>query len=322
MSDATNISGLGRPGSGFNAPVQAPATIIGGTGAPSSDVGSDGDLYYDETGHVFYGPKASGAWPAGVPVVGPEGPTGPAGSAGARGADGADGPKGDTGDAGATGPAGADGQDLTVSLGSSLPDPDVTYRGKSFVVRGSGSAPDILYACLEDNSLTGYSWVEIARGAYVVPIASFEGTPNGAWTGQSIAGRFQVTDEITIGAIEVYFIGDNGLTGSMRLTPGDNSAATTPDAALKMDDGVTPCSVTVGPLSAGWHRFELPGKITLSASGKYDLQLLGGVAYNVNINTGDGLTATGITPISVSSEYPAWGFEAAGYGFYFRLYAS
>ncbi|MBG35940.1 MAG: hypothetical protein CMH92_09050 [Oceanicaulis sp.] len=51
-------------------------TILSGTGAPGAGVGSDGDFYYDTAAKVFYGPKASGAWPAGVSLVGPKGDTG------------------------------------------------------------------------------------------------------------------------------------------------------------------------------------------------------------------------------------------------------
>lgn len=38
--------------------------VLVGTGAPTSSVGQNDDLYIDEDTGAFYGPKASGAWPA------------------------------------------------------------------------------------------------------------------------------------------------------------------------------------------------------------------------------------------------------------------
>jgi hypothetical protein len=90
-------------------------TILSGTGAPSSGLGSDGDYYLDTATSRLYGPKAAGAWGSGVVLIGPVGETGRAGDdgargdagpAGANGADGAKGAKGDKGDTGAQGPAG------------------------------------------------------------------------------------------------------------------------------------------------------------------------------------------------------------------------
>jgi hypothetical protein len=40
-------------------------TILSGTTAPSSGVGTDGDFYLDYVAWTIYGPKASGTWPAG-----------------------------------------------------------------------------------------------------------------------------------------------------------------------------------------------------------------------------------------------------------------
>lgn len=44
-------------------------TILNGTSTPpGSGVGADGDFYFNTTTRVLYGPKAAGAWPAGVPL--------------------------------------------------------------------------------------------------------------------------------------------------------------------------------------------------------------------------------------------------------------
>jgi hypothetical protein len=53
-------------------PPGTPGTqIYSGTGAPSTGVGVDGDFYIDKTSGAvtLYGPKASGAWPAGIPLT-------------------------------------------------------------------------------------------------------------------------------------------------------------------------------------------------------------------------------------------------------------
>lgn len=87
-----------------------------GTSNPTAGIGNDGDFYINTTSNYLFGPKAAGAWPTGISLVGPQGAagaTGPAGSQGATGATGAQGPagatgaKGDKGDKGDTGANGA-----------------------------------------------------------------------------------------------------------------------------------------------------------------------------------------------------------------------
>src|SRR3569833_1102649 len=73
-------------------------TILSGTIDPSNmHDGSNGDFYINTTTYTLFGPKASGAWPAGICLTGADGDEGPAG------------PKGDTGDTGPAGAAGAAG---------------------------------------------------------------------------------------------------------------------------------------------------------------------------------------------------------------------
>lgn len=61
-------------------------TILNGSGAPANTLGNDGDFYIDTAGHLLYGPKAGGHWPAtGVSLVGPTGATGPQGPQGPPG---------------------------------------------------------------------------------------------------------------------------------------------------------------------------------------------------------------------------------------------
>jgi hypothetical protein len=51
-------------------------TILSGSSAPSSGTGTDGDFYLNTAASTLYGPKASGAWPAGVTLIGPAGANG------------------------------------------------------------------------------------------------------------------------------------------------------------------------------------------------------------------------------------------------------
>lgn len=99
----TGITGTGGGGDTF---VDGLFTAAGigltwrfGSGAPSSGLGSNGDMYLDTAaGNVYQ--RASGSWSLIANFIGPAGPTG------ATGATGATGPTGATG---ATGAAGADG---------------------------------------------------------------------------------------------------------------------------------------------------------------------------------------------------------------------
>jgi len=63
------ISFAGTPGANGN-------TIVPTTGAPSNAVGNNGDFAIDSTNKMFYGPKASGVWPAGVTLGGTNGTNG------------------------------------------------------------------------------------------------------------------------------------------------------------------------------------------------------------------------------------------------------
>lgn len=67
------------------------AALLDGSGPPASTLGQDGDFYLDTTNEVLYGPKANGAWPAGVSLVGPQGTPGTPGIQGPPGQNGANG---------------------------------------------------------------------------------------------------------------------------------------------------------------------------------------------------------------------------------------
>ena len=51
-------------------------SLLAVAGAPVNAIGANGDIAWDITNRVVYGPKANGTWPSGTSVVGPTGPTG------------------------------------------------------------------------------------------------------------------------------------------------------------------------------------------------------------------------------------------------------
>jgi hypothetical protein len=88
-------------------------SVRNGTSDPVSGTGVDGDFYINTAANTLFGPKANGAWPSGVSLVGA---TGAQGIQGATGAAGAAGPKGDPGATGPQGPIGLTGQATTPNL--------------------------------------------------------------------------------------------------------------------------------------------------------------------------------------------------------------
>ena len=96
---------LGPTGPGGN-------TILSGASDPTASDGVDGDYWLNTTTNYFFGPKASGSWPGGLSLVGPQGPTGstgPSGPQGPTGSQGPQGPQGAQGNTGSTGPTGPTG---------------------------------------------------------------------------------------------------------------------------------------------------------------------------------------------------------------------
>jgi hypothetical protein len=95
--------------------------LLYGTIDPLNAVGVDGQSYINTSSKTFFGPKASGVWPAGASIAGSTGPTGAAstvtGPTGPTGPSG--GPTGPTGPTGAaslvTGPTGPTGAASTVT---------------------------------------------------------------------------------------------------------------------------------------------------------------------------------------------------------------
>jgi len=57
-------------------------TILYGGSNPGSGVGANGDFYINTNTSTLFGPKASGAWPGGISLIGPQGGTGSPGANG------------------------------------------------------------------------------------------------------------------------------------------------------------------------------------------------------------------------------------------------
>ena len=57
-------------------------TVLSGIGIPAAALGVNGNFYINTAANTIHGPKAAGAWPAGVALVGPPGPIGATGPAG------------------------------------------------------------------------------------------------------------------------------------------------------------------------------------------------------------------------------------------------
>ncbi|OQB78592.1 MAG: Collagen triple helix repeat (20 copies) [Planctomycetes bacterium ADurb.Bin126] len=96
-------------GSGGGLPGEDGRTVLNGIGAPSSEVGAEGDFYLDTQTTELYGPKTDGVWGEAVGLVGPQGEPGPAGPAGEQGPPGEQGPAGPQGEQGLPGPQGESG---------------------------------------------------------------------------------------------------------------------------------------------------------------------------------------------------------------------
>jgi hypothetical protein len=91
-------------------------TVLYGAADPTGAQGVDGNFYINTTTNFIFGPKASGAWPAGTSLVGPQGIQGPQGPLGPQGVQGSQGIQGVQGPVGPQGTAGN-----TVLYGASDP---------------------------------------------------------------------------------------------------------------------------------------------------------------------------------------------------------
>lgn len=119
-SGGKDIEGAGVPGPkgerGENG-----NSVRSGAGAPSSELGVNGDYYVNTSARTIYGPKSGGSWGVATSLTGErgevgltgaeggKGTTGSTGATGSAGSTGPEGPRGLKGDVGATGAAGTTG---------------------------------------------------------------------------------------------------------------------------------------------------------------------------------------------------------------------
>ena len=151
-------------------------TVVNGTTDPASSTGVDGDFYINTATNMLFGPKANGAWPTGVSLVGPTGATGAQGIQGLTGATGAQGIQGQTG---ATGPAPSGTGIVTVSSGT-LQTPgeltgDVTTSGAGLatsiatgavtsakILDGTIATADVADAAITDAKIVGVAGTKVS----------------------------------------------------------------------------------------------------------------------------------------------------------------
>jgi hypothetical protein len=62
------IGKLNRLLSQLNSAIGNSGPFRTGSGAPGNNAGSQGDIYYDYTNHVIYGPLTSNGWGNGIPI--------------------------------------------------------------------------------------------------------------------------------------------------------------------------------------------------------------------------------------------------------------
>jgi len=143
-------------------------TVLNGTIDPTSADGSDGDFYINTATWQIFGPKAAGAWPAGVSLVGPAGQAGPAGPAGADG---------NTILSGTVDPTAADGVDGDFYINTSTwtifgPKAAGAWPAGTPISGGGGGAPAQNVVSLTENIYTQLSYTAAAGDMCIVHLVN------------------------------------------------------------------------------------------------------------------------------------------------------
>jgi hypothetical protein len=107
-SGGKDIEGVGVPGPKGERGESGNA-VRSGEGAPSNELGVNGDYYIDKVAHNVYGPKSGGVWGSATSLVGSKGEKGATGTEGPKGAAGSTGVQGEKGEVGVEGPRGLKG---------------------------------------------------------------------------------------------------------------------------------------------------------------------------------------------------------------------
>ena len=256
VAGATGLTGAVGPqgpagSTGATGPQGAAGTngnaLLNGATAPNNNQGVNGDFFINTATHTIYGPKANGAWPAGVSLVGPQGATGAAGATGPQGVAGAVGPQGPAGATGLTGAAGAVGPQgpagATGSTGAvgpqgpsgngfqngTLPNQMMYWNGSVWTMLNPGVDGQVLGMC--NGALT---WITMA-GLCTPPAA--------ALSGLNCLGA-STTGTLTSGTAA------NGVSTSVPYTGGNSGTYNTQNVSSTGVTGLT-ATLAAGTLSNG-----------------------------------------------------------------------
>ena len=305
VAGATGLTGAtgpqGAAGTNGNA-------VLNGATAPNNNQGVNGDFFINTATNTIYGPKANGAWPAGVSLVGPQGATGAAGATGPQGVAGAVGPQGPAGATGLTGASGPQGPAGNGFQNGTLPNQMMYWNGSVWTMLNPGVDGQVLGMC--NGALT---WITMA-GLCTPPAA--------ALSGLNCLGA-STTGTLTSGTAA------NGVSTSVPYTGGNSG---TYNAQNVSSTGVTGLTATLaaGTLSNGNGNVTYTISGTPATSGVASFAIsLGGQSCNFIINVTAplaalttlncaGVTTTGTltsgTPANgVSSSVPYTGGNAGTY---------
>ena len=148
-------------------------SVLNGNVNPVGAIGMDGDFYINTATNELFGPKANGAWPQGISLVGPSG------------ANGLPGPAGPTGPQGPQGPTGPAGGGMTVNCGTAF--------NSNYTIRGDGSGT---YECTNALVVTSTGKVGIGNtspsSSFDLNIGSGGFLVDGSTTTSNIAGKLRV----------------------------------------------------------------------------------------------------------------------------------
>jgi hypothetical protein len=237
------------------------AQLLNGTTAPTGATGANGDYYIDSATSVLYGPKASGAWPGGISLIGAAGPPGPIGpigmpgptglpgTPGVDGTTGPAGPAGPTGDTGATGPAGPAGPaGPSGNLGSAeyyalMPGDNAATVGAGESVAFPQDGPQVGSASTRLNAssfvLPGIGTYEIEFQVSVDEAGQLELALNGVPLAYTVVGRATGTNQLVGQALV-----DNSTVDSV-LQVENPPGATTALTITPFAGGTSPVSATL-----------------------------------------------------------------------------
>jgi Collagen triple helix repeat (20 copies) len=182
-------------------------TVLSGTGAPATDLGSDGDFYIDTSASAIYGPKTATGWGNPTSLAGAkgdQGDTGPQGQQGPKGDPGATGPQGPKGDIGPAGPQGPQGPkgDPGTGLGGLY-----WHTAQTTLDAGPVNVSYKTVCSGSDQAYGGGAWIENPSSGQAITESAPAGSLNG-WFAEA-----HNSDPFNTYTLDVYVLcGPSGLT--------------------------------------------------------------------------------------------------------------